>query len=545
MNFTMIPRFFRPSRWAALRLAGLAFAVAMLPTLPLADPAQEPPPIPQAAPAAQAPSAPAAVQPGVQAPASEPAQDDGVLEATLSSELVGKPLYLRGGYFGDELHFDQTGNLTSSSSRGSYTLSVIEINKVHVTRHRIDFEGLRYGLHFLGALPYEDPSTALDRVNITPKKKVVRISIDRQQVVKAVMPKPVIPKEPKEPKDVKVKKDAVPGSKKSDSAIGSLTYPQRAEVSEENQSSAPAPAATAPAPSSAGAVPAAPAAAPDARVAAPDAPAAASATTTASPASAALPDAPGAAPATGNAATPATAPDAPASAPATATTPDAAPAVPSAAPVATADAPVTAAAPAGTSAPTSNTEPSVEAVGDVATTTSSAHAAYQLKRALDNVFATGLDARMLAAMPDFWKLYYQAAADKTDYRPKDPAVFRQNTVDQKAKLVSTFEPESNDLAQSKGVAGLALYHVVIGADGQPGEIAVGRPIGFGLDENAVDSIRKAKFQPAIKDGQPVPVLLDLVVQFRIYSKITAVKGERATDEAEGPVLPGPYSIQKK
>ena len=75
------------------------------------------------------------------------------------------------------------------------------------------------------------------------------------------------------------------------------------------------------------------------------------------------------------------------------------------------------------------------------------------------------------------------------------------------------------------MAGMWLYHVVIGADGKPEEIAVARPIGFGLDESAVESIRKASFQPAIKDGKPVPVLLDLVVEFRIYSKRTAVASE--------------------
>ena len=35
-------------------------------------------------------------------------------------------------------------------------------------------EGVRYGLHFLGALPNEDPTKAVDKVEITPKKKVVR-----------------------------------------------------------------------------------------------------------------------------------------------------------------------------------------------------------------------------------------------------------------------------------------------------------------------------------------------------------------------------------
>ena len=116
-------------------------------------------------------------------------------------------------------------------------------------------------------------------------------------------------------------------------------------------------------------------------------------------------------------------------------------------------------------------------------------------------------------------------------------------VDKKARLVSTFEPPSNQYAQDHGVAGICLYHVVIGADGKPGEIAVARPIGFGLDENAVDAIRKATFEPASKDGKPVPVLLNLVVEFRIYSKRTAVTANPTQQPPESS-LPGPYSAQR-
>jgi TonB family protein len=118
-------------------------------------------------------------------------------------------------------------------------------------------------------------------------------------------------------------------------------------------------------------------------------------------------------------------------------------------------------------------------------------------------------------------------------------------VDQKAQLLTSFEPDSNDFAQAAGVAGMALYHTIIGPDGKPGDIAVARPIGFGLDENAVAAIRKAKFSPAVKDGKPVPVMLDLVVQFRIFSKRTAVQSQPETADKEKPaepVLPGPYSV---
>ena len=72
----------------------------------------------------------------------------------------------------------------------------------------------------------------------------------------------------------------------------------------------------------------------------------------------------------------------------------------------------------------------------VTTTTSPAHATKVLQDALDNIFAQGFDSRMMAAMPDFWKLYYEAAANETDYRPKDPAVLRENTVDKKAQIAN-------------------------------------------------------------------------------------------------------------
>jgi hypothetical protein len=182
----------------------------------------------------------------------------------------------------------------------------------------------------------------------------------------------------------------------------------------------------------------------------------------------------------------------------------------------------------------------------VTTTISPAHATKVLRDALDTMFAQGLDDRMMAAMPDFWKLYYHAVAAKNDYRPADPNVLRQNVVDKKARLVTDFVPESNEWAQASGVAGMALYHTVIGTDGKPGEISVARPIGFGLDENAVDSIRKATFEPAIKDGKPVPVVLDLVVQFRIYSKRTGVNSKQdAEDKAAAPQLPGPYTARQQ
>jgi len=78
-----------------------------------------------------------------------------------------------------------------------------------------------------------------------------------------------------------------------------------------------------------------------------------------------------------------------------------------------------------------------------------------------------------------------------------------------------------------------------------------RPIGFGLDENAVAAIEKSTFAPAVKDGKPVSSVIDVAMNFRIYSKRTAtgaLESAEATEPVSGaspvtgkPPMPGLYS----
>ena len=48
--------------------------------------------------------------------------------------MVGKQFYLRGGYQGDSLTFDEHGRIIGHSPQGSYTLSVIQIDHVRLTK---------------------------------------------------------------------------------------------------------------------------------------------------------------------------------------------------------------------------------------------------------------------------------------------------------------------------------------------------------------------------------------------------------------------------
>ena len=77
-----------------------------------------------------------------------------------------------------------------------------------------------------------------------------------------------------------------------------------------------------------------------------------------------------------------------------------------------------------------------------------------------------------------------------------------------------------NLPRSIGIAGMELLRTVVDATGVPRQMAIARPIGFGLDEKAVEAVKNSHFRPATVNGQPVPVVVDLVVTFRIYSNRT-------------------------
>ena len=182
------------------------------------------------------------------------------------------------------------------------------------------------------------------------------------------------------------------------------------------------------------------------------------------------------------------------------------------------------------------------------TTTSPAESATHLRKALDKIFAPDLDAGMIAEMPEYWQYFYQAQLDHKSIEPTDASLVRPGPGIEGPTLLKHLVPPSNDFAQQDGVAGVASYKVILGADGKPLGVAVYRPIGFGLDENAVAAIRKSTFAPAMKNGKAVGSVIDLSVDFRIYSKRTdqaPVEGVEAADVSPvtgKPSLPGLFTV---
>lgn len=84
------------------------------------------------------------------------------------------------------------------------------------------------------------------------------------------------------------------------------------------------------------------------------------------------------------------------------------------------------------------------------------------------------------------------------------------------KAVYSPDPEYSEEARKAKYQGVCVLWLVVGPDGKPRDIKVARTLGLGLDEKAIEAVKTWRFDPAIKDGKPVAVQINVEVQFRLY-----------------------------
>jgi protein TonB len=68
------------------------------------------------------------------------------------------------------------------------------------------------------------------------------------------------------------------------------------------------------------------------------------------------------------------------------------------------------------------------------------------------------------------------------------------------------------IAMSSRVQGVVILETVIGADGRVVDARVLRSIPL-LDQAAVDAVMQWEFTPTLLNGQPVPIIMTVTVQF--------------------------------
>jgi TonB family protein len=93
------------------------------------------------------------------------------------------------------------------------------------------------------------------------------------------------------------------------------------------------------------------------------------------------------------------------------------------------------------------------------------------------------------------------------YRPgsgiEPPSLFRE------------VKPDYSEEARRRSVEGDVVLEIVVRHDGSVGDVRLLRGIGSGLDQRAIDAVRRWQFTPAHRRGAPVDVLVEVSVEFKL------------------------------
>lgn len=83
-------------------------------------------------------------------------------------------------------------------------------------------------------------------------------------------------------------------------------------------------------------------------------------------------------------------------------------------------------------------------------------------------------------------------------------------------MIAKPEPQYTEDARRNQITGSVVLRVVFSRSGEVTNIRAINPLPFGLTERAIAAARLIRFRPAMKDGQPVNVFMQLEYNFNLY-----------------------------
>jgi TonB family protein len=81
-------------------------------------------------------------------------------------------------------------------------------------------------------------------------------------------------------------------------------------------------------------------------------------------------------------------------------------------------------------------------------------------------------------------------------------------------LIHSVEPQYPDNIDETTVTGTVQVTIWVDKNGNPSHVRVTRGLGMGLDEKAIVAVHQYRYKPAMKDGKPVMVELNVEVKFQ-------------------------------
>jgi TonB family protein len=142
------------------------------------------------------------------------------------------------------------------------------------------------------------------------------------------------------------------------------------------------------------------------------------------------------------------------------------------------------------------------------------------EKTLHDVFAVGIDQSLQRSMPEYWQHYFnpQKAWDKDELTGQpvlDPTHPAEHSTT--AAVSHKVDPSYTLAASADRVQGAVMLGGIVDTAGALRRVAIQRPLGYGLDEKAVEAAEKAKYSPATVDGKPINQYVQLRQEFVVVS----------------------------
>jgi len=154
---------------------------------------------------------------------------------------------------------------------------------------------------------------------------------------------------------------------------------------------------------------------------------------------------------------------------------------------------------------------------------------------LNQIFGFGIGT-LQAYVPDYWQSWFTgeatqmpngewkfvSAASKTTVATDDAKIaegtklYKVGERTSAPRVIFAPDPEYTFVAKTFHLSGTSILWVIVAPDGKAADIQVQQPLGGGLDDQAVAIVRRWKFKPAMRGGQPVAVQINIEVDFKLY-----------------------------
>ena len=99
--------------------------------------------------------------------------------------------------------------------------------------------------------------------------------------------------------------------------------------------------------------------------------------------------------------------------------------------------------------------------------------------------------------------------------PKEQAPLRVGGDVKAPVTISRVEPQYPEVARKARISGIVIVECIIDKSGSVRDVQVLKGLPFGLDQAAVEAVKKWKFKPGTLNGQPVDVIFNLTVNFKL------------------------------